>query len=521
MERQKAEARKSLDGLGRGGDRDRLVRDRATSVGATEFLGYDTETAEGVVTALVVDGKEVGRRRAPATRARSSSTRRRSTANPAARSATAGVIARRGRDVPRRRHAEEARRRLFVHRGKVVEGALKQRRRRSSSTSTTRAARAIRANHSATHLLHEALREMLGTHVAQKGSLVAPDRLRFDFSHPKPMSRRELAEVEAHRQRASSCRTRRSTTRLMTVDDAIADGRHGAVRREIRRRGARRLDGRRRGGREGRPHLFGRAVRRHACARAPATSASSTIVAESAVGAGVRRIEALTGDGARAYLDRAGRARAAHGRGAESPRPTEVVERLEALVEERSAARARARRGARSWRWAAAAVAPAAARPGRSRASSLLGRVLQGVGAKDLRGLVDEGKSRSRLRHRRHRRRHRGQGRARRRRHRRPRRAVRRGSIWCASAPRRSAARAAAAGPTWRRPAAPRPTRPMPRWQRSRRRWQPEERGGHTSIALPFAALRSQTLMLSLSKHEGRHRGEAACRSPRPSTGSG
>ena len=101
---------------------------------------------------------------------------------------------------------------------------------------------ATRANHSATHLLHEALRQVLGTHVAQKGSLVAPDRLRFDFSHPKPMAPDEIAAVEAMAN-AFVLQNSPVETRLMALEDAIEVGRHGAVRREVRRRGARRLHG--------------------------------------------------------------------------------------------------------------------------------------------------------------------------------------------------------------------------------------------------------------------------------------
>src|SRR5271169_6304445 len=111
---------------------------------------------------------------------------------------------------------------VFAHVGTVEEGTLKPGTALALAVDHGRRS-AIRRNHSATHLLHEALRQVLGDHVAQKGSLVAPDRLRFDFSHPKPMSAEEVERVEDI---ANDIVLQNApvTTRLMAVDDAIASG---------------------------------------------------------------------------------------------------------------------------------------------------------------------------------------------------------------------------------------------------------------------------------------------------------
>ena len=275
-------------------------------VGHTEFLGYDTEEAEGTILAMFKDG---ARRPAPrpAKPCRFSPTRRPSMPNPAVRSAIRGHGIGAGARA-RHRHREEAWR-----------AACPCRQNRPKAASTLGDAvdlkvdgehrRATRANHSATHLLHAALEACAGHSCRQKGSLVAPDRLRFDFSHPKPVTPEELQPIE----RQVNEVIRQNSRRLHPPDaDRPGDrsGRRSAVRRKIRRRSARAHDGRRRP----------QALSRSNCAAARmctvwAISGFSPSSAESAVAAGVRRIEALTSEGARRYLaEQAEMAReAAHG----------------------------------------------------------------------------------------------------------------------------------------------------------------------------------------------------------------
>ena len=184
------------------------------------------------------------------------------------------------------------------------------------------------------------------------------------------------------------------TTRLMSRRRRDRRGRHGAVRREIRRRGARRVDGHRPAWREGQPALFGRTVRRHACRRAPATSACSRSSPTARVAAGVRRIEALTGEAARRHLDEQDRAAEGGGGDVEGRARPMCSARVEALLDERKQARARTVRGPQE----AGAGRRRVPRPTPSRERDVagvgfLGKSVTGVAPKDLKSLADAGKT--------------------------------------------------------------------------------------------------------------------------------
>jgi alanyl-tRNA synthetase len=243
----------------------------------------------------------------------------------------------------------------------------------------------LRANHSATHLLHAALRERLGAHVTQKGSLVAPDKLRFDFSHPSALTQQELADVEADVNR--HIRENGSVgTRLMTPDDAIEAGAMALFGEKY--------------GDEVRVLSMGRAgddtYSVELCGgthvNALGDIALFKIVSENAVSSGVRRIEALTGEAARQWLihrDALVREAAATLKAA----PDEVPARVATLVEDR-------RRLERELAEAKKALAmggggaAAPAGPEQVNGVNFVGQVLDGLEAKALRGAVDEAKQR-------------------------------------------------------------------------------------------------------------------------------
>ena len=349
MERQRAEARRAWAGSGEAATETvwYALRER---VGATEFLGLRDRDAPRASSARSSRTASRSRRSREASAARSSSTRRRSTARPAARSATSAKSPRPA-FAPKVTDTRKKLGDLIVHDVTVVEGAARPG--LAVELSVDHDARtATRANHSATHILHEALRMVLGDHVAQKGSLVSPERLRFDIAHPKPITRAETREGRGHRQSRGAGERRSDDAAhgprrcARAPAPALCSARNTATRCASSRMGEIE-DG----------HDHERTYSIELCGGTHVHRTGDigliTIVGESAVAAGVRRIEAKTRDearkrleaDARAYadLDRAFARAGGRGRGAAGS-----ADRRQAQ------ARARAcRRAGASSRWAA------------------------------------------------------------------------------------------------------------------------------------------------------------------------
>ncbi len=381
MQQQKAKARAAWSGSGEAATETLWypLRDR---LGATEFLGYDTEIAEGVVTALIRDNAEVQSLKA----GESGFMLVNQTpfyGESGGQVGDAGVVKAPGTVV----EVSDVQKKLgdvFAHSVTVKEGELKLGAAVELIVDHERRT-AIRANHSATHLLHEALRLVLGDHVAQKGSLVSPDRLRFDFSHPKPISAEELREVEEIAN-AIVLKNEPVTTRLMSVDEAIESG-------------ARALFG----------EKYGDEVRVVAMGTNPAGKAYSvelcggthaartgdiglvSIVGEGAVAAGVRRLEAMTGNGARLRLNEESRLLDGLASLLKVP-AAEAGNRLAALIEER---RKLDRELTEARKKLAMGGGGAAEEPIQEIAGAkLLARAVTGIEMKDLKSLADEAKAR-------------------------------------------------------------------------------------------------------------------------------
>ncbi len=384
MERQKAAARKNWSGSGEAATEAVwfAVKDQH---GATEFLGYETETAEGVVTALVQDGKQVtavdtGEDVALVVNQTPFY------GESGGQQGDRGIITGEGfeievTDVLKKGDG------VFVHLGKVVKGKVAVGAEVALKVDHERR-KLVRSNHSATHLLHEALRETLGDHVAQKGSLVAPERLRFDFSHPKPITAEELAKIEAIANQVI-LQNAPVTTRLMAVDDAIAEGAMALFGEKY--------------GDEVRVVSMGEALADDGTSKAYSvelcggTHVRQTgdiglvrVVSEGAVAAGVRRLEALTGEAARCYLE-AQDEKVKSIAAVLKTTPAEVLDRVTSLVEERKKLEKDLTEARKKLALSAGSQSGGDAVE-TVNGIKFLGKIVTGVAPKDLKPLADEGK---------------------------------------------------------------------------------------------------------------------------------
>ncbi|WP_417805755.1 alanine--tRNA ligase [Thalassospira lucentensis] len=381
MEEQKAKARAAWSGSGEAATEEVWfdIQDRD---GATEFLGYETETAEGVVTALIKDGAEVK----TATKGDEIALVANQTTffgESGGQQGDAGVIKTEGGAVVEISATQKKLGTLHVHIGKVVEGEVKVGDAAEFRVDHTRRS-SLRANHSATHLLHAVMRKHLGDHVTQKGSLVAPDRLRFDVSHPKPVTAEQAAVIEADVNRLIR-ENSEVTTRLMTPDEAIELGamalfgeKYGDEVRVVSM-----------GLPEANEHAYSLELCGGTHVNRTGDIGMFKIVSEGAVSSGVRRIEALTGADAADYM--AARENVLGTVAADlKASPEDVPARVKALQEERR----RLEREVSDLRKKLATAGSGAASGGDAfkdvNGVKMALRALDGIPAKELKGMVDE-----------------------------------------------------------------------------------------------------------------------------------
>jgi alanyl-tRNA synthetase len=388
MERQREKARASWSGSGEAAQETVWFGLREKS-GATEFLGYETESAEGVVAALVHDGKEVSELK----KGESGAVMMNQTPFYAESGGQVGDTGEMRREGVRLAVTDTQKKAgdLFVHFVKVDEGTVKLGDPLLLEVDHARRA-AIRQNHSATHLLHEALRQVLGDHVAQKGSMVAPDRLRFDFSHPKPITPAELERVEDI---ANDIVLQNApvTTRLMALDDARASGARALfgekygdeVRVVAMGNSSRDL---------GSGNSLGWSVELCGGTHVKRTGDIGLIngLSDSGVAAGVRRLEALTGKVARKSADK--QIQIAKHAAAELKTPLEEMPaRITSLLDERRRLERELTDARKKLAMGSGGGAKSADDGVREiNGVKLIARAVTGIELKDLRSLADEGK---------------------------------------------------------------------------------------------------------------------------------
>jgi len=383
MAEQKAKARAAWKGSGSKANEE-VWFDLAEQHGATEFIGYSGDEGEGVVLAIVSDGARVEK-------AEIGQTVEVLLNQTPFYGESGGQIGDTGKLSNLKGFEGEVEDtskplgKLHVLRTKVVAGELSVGDTVLQKVDAERRNR-VRANHSATHLLHAALRRHLGTHVTQKGSLVAPDYFRFDFSHPRALSREEIAAVEAE-VNAQIRSNETVTTRLMTPDEAISAGAMALFGEKY--------------GDEVRVLSMGRLSENdysvELCGgthvRALGDIQLFKIISESAVSAGVRRIEALTGEAARRWLtDRDARLREAAATLKSSP--DEVPARVASLVEERKRLERELADARKQLAMGGGAIRSEGPAPEEVNGHKFIGQVVEGFDPKGLRAAVDDMKKR-------------------------------------------------------------------------------------------------------------------------------
>ncbi len=385
MAEQKAKARAAWSGSGGAADAT-VWFDIADAHGTTDFLGYDTEKAEGQIVAMVQDGATVTEAEQGA-KVQIALNQTPFYAESGGQVGDTGTI-RTEQGIATVTDTKKTAG-VYIHIAEVTEGTLTSGEPAVLEVSHDRRS-AIRANHSATHLLHEALREALGDHVAQRGSLNAEDRLRFDFSHTKALTLEELKQVERDVNRFIR-RNSKVETRIMTPDDA----------RDI---GAQALFGEKYGD-EVRVVSMGQAAtgkgtdgQTYSIELCGGTHVTRTgdigvfvALGDSASSAGVRRIEALTGAEAFAYLSAQDHALAATALELKAT-AQDVPARVKSLLEERKALQNEVAQLRRDLAMSGGGQTAPAAKE--INGVSFTAQVLSGVTGKDLPALIDEHKSR-------------------------------------------------------------------------------------------------------------------------------
>ena len=385
MAEQKAKARAAWSGSGEAADA-AIWFDVADKSGLSEFLGYDTETAEGKISALVQGGKAVTEV-AEGGEVQIALNQTPFYAESGGQLGDTGLIK---TDTGTARVSDTRKAAgVFIHFAKIEKGIISNGQAAVLEVDSARRS-AIRANHSATHLLHEALRHALGDHVAQRGSLNAADRLRFDFSHNEAISPEDMAGVEAE----VNSYIRQNTaveTRIMTPDDARALGAQALFGEkygdEVRVVSMGRQDGSGKGTDQNTYSLElcgGTHVRR------TGDIGAFVMLGDSASSAGVRRIEALTGDAAMAYLRTQDQLLAQTALELKSPAAS-VPERVRTLMDER---RSLANEVAQLRRELAMSGGGTVQEARTINGIAFHAQVLSGITGKDLPALMDEHKAR-------------------------------------------------------------------------------------------------------------------------------